>query len=91
MAKTALKKDNVLGQGSSYRRINDMGPPSYRGPNMCNYSTTNKVFFLKKRPPKPVLIRDPLRTSYVIYVVARQPRVGLGLLKEPFPGQPSSS
>ncbi|GFU00313.1 transposable element Tc3 transposase [Trichonephila clavipes] len=31
-------------QGRSYHRIsriNDTGPPSYKSPNMCNYSTTN--------------------------------------------------
>ncbi|GFT91476.1 hypothetical protein TNCV_4286251 [Trichonephila clavipes] len=34
----------------SYRRINDTGFPSYRGPNMCNYSPTNRAPVPKKRP-----------------------------------------
>ncbi|GFV41090.1 hypothetical protein TNCV_2666811 [Trichonephila clavipes] len=31
-----------LEQGRSYSCINDMGPRSYRGSNMCNYSLTNR-------------------------------------------------
>ncbi|GFW22584.1 hypothetical protein TNCV_1478811 [Trichonephila clavipes] len=31
-------------------RINDTGPPSNRGPNMCNYSTANKAFISIKGP-----------------------------------------
>ncbi|GFY35007.1 hypothetical protein TNCV_5043831 [Trichonephila clavipes] len=37
-------------QGCSYRRINDTGPTSYRGPNMCNYSPTHRAPISKKRP-----------------------------------------
>ncbi|GFW42566.1 hypothetical protein TNCV_4257601 [Trichonephila clavipes] len=45
------KKIVIFKQRRSYRRIssiNDAGPPSYWGPNMCNYSTTNKIFTSKK-------------------------------------------
>ncbi|GFX32663.1 hypothetical protein TNCV_888011 [Trichonephila clavipes] len=37
-------------QGHSYRRINrinDTGLPSYRGPNMCSYSRSNRAPHLK--------------------------------------------
>ncbi|GFT95922.1 hypothetical protein TNCV_312511 [Trichonephila clavipes] len=40
-------------QGRSYRRfshINDTGRLSYRGPNKCNYSATNRVLISKKEP-----------------------------------------
>ncbi|GFX18626.1 uncharacterized protein TNCV_3310871 [Trichonephila clavipes] len=39
-----------LNQGRSYygiSRINDKGPPSYKGHNMCNYSLTNRAFIPK--------------------------------------------
>ncbi|GFY12993.1 hypothetical protein TNCV_665591 [Trichonephila clavipes] len=40
-------------QGRSYRRIshiNDTGLPSYRGPNMCSYSPTDRILISKKGP-----------------------------------------
>ncbi|GFW70637.1 histone-lysine N-methyltransferase SETMAR [Trichonephila clavipes] len=43
----------ALRQGRSYRRIsriNDTGPPSYRGPNMYNYSPTTMASMSKKGP-----------------------------------------
>ncbi|GFV39356.1 hypothetical protein TNCV_1230581 [Trichonephila clavipes] len=33
-------------------RINDTGPSSYRGPNMCNYSPTNRALISKKAPQR---------------------------------------
>ncbi|GFU89088.1 hypothetical protein TNCV_2895361 [Trichonephila clavipes] len=42
-------------QGRRYRRmsrINDTGPSSYRGSNMCNYSPTNRVLISKKCPQR---------------------------------------
>ncbi|GFU95246.1 hypothetical protein TNCV_4308451 [Trichonephila clavipes] len=31
-----MRMTTELATGASYCRINDTGPPSYRGPNMCN-------------------------------------------------------
>ncbi|GFU90276.1 hypothetical protein TNCV_2114291, partial [Trichonephila clavipes] len=39
-----------LNQERNHRRINDMGSSRYRGTNMCNYSTTNRVLIPKKEP-----------------------------------------
>ncbi|GFX96170.1 hypothetical protein TNCV_2290591 [Trichonephila clavipes] len=44
---------DIVHQGRSYcriSRINDTGPSSYRGPNICNYTITNRAFFSKKGP-----------------------------------------
>ncbi|GFV79109.1 hypothetical protein TNCV_2612951 [Trichonephila clavipes] len=38
------------GQGRSYRRINDTGPPSFRGHHMCNYTTYNRALIFLKGP-----------------------------------------
>ncbi|GFS69915.1 hypothetical protein TNCV_3102111 [Trichonephila clavipes] len=54
---------NDLVQGRSSRRINDTGPPSYRSPNMCNYSPTNRAP-LSKKGPEGILIQSLLRASY---------------------------
>ncbi|GFU47740.1 hypothetical protein TNCV_4464911 [Trichonephila clavipes] len=50
--------------GRSYRRINDTGPPIYRGPKLCNSSPTNSAFISKKGPQKN-FDTGPLRTSCV--------------------------
>ncbi|GFY10352.1 hypothetical protein TNCV_2630291 [Trichonephila clavipes] len=61
--KTYEEGCNAFLQGCSYHRINDTVPPTYRGPNMCKYSTTNRAFFLIKGP-EGVLIRALHRASY---------------------------
>ncbi|GFW57197.1 ATP-dependent RNA helicase DHX8 [Trichonephila clavipes] len=51
--KKALDENGAEFTGRSYHRINhinDMGFPSYRGPNMCNYSPTNRTLISKKGP-----------------------------------------
>ncbi|GFV25034.1 hypothetical protein TNCV_885001 [Trichonephila clavipes] len=40
----------VSAQWRSYRRINDTGPRSYMGLNMCNYSPTNRALMIEKAP-----------------------------------------
>ncbi|GFU51842.1 hypothetical protein TNCV_3733551 [Trichonephila clavipes] len=56
----------IQNQGRSYRRIsriNDTGPPSYRGPNMCNCSRLIRLPCLKKDPER-IFIQGPLRATY---------------------------
>ncbi|GFW04905.1 hypothetical protein TNCV_4881401 [Trichonephila clavipes] len=53
-------------QERSYRciiRINITGPPSYRDPNMCNYSITKRAL-VSKKGSEGVLMRGPIGTSY---------------------------
>ncbi|GFU91475.1 hypothetical protein TNCV_2542431 [Trichonephila clavipes] len=50
-----------LDQGRSYRRINDTGALSYRGPNMGNYSLTNRASISKKEPRRNFDSRPPHR------------------------------
>ncbi|GFV14144.1 hypothetical protein TNCV_526181 [Trichonephila clavipes] len=40
----------VAGRKRSYRRIIDTGPPSYKVPNMCNCSPTNRALKSGKEP-----------------------------------------
>ncbi|GFX82623.1 hypothetical protein TNCV_1192981 [Trichonephila clavipes] len=49
-------------QRHSYRRIsriNDTGSPSYKGPNMCNFSPTNRVLISKKGSRRNFDTRPP--------------------------------
>ncbi|GFY18282.1 hypothetical protein TNCV_2046881 [Trichonephila clavipes] len=48
-------------QGRSYHRIKDTGPPSYRSPNMCNYSPTNRAPISKKGPEGILIQGTPQR------------------------------
>ncbi|PRD21807.1 UNVERIFIED_CONTAM: hypothetical protein NCL1_50790 [Trichonephila clavipes] len=64
----AVKKfrNRITYKGRYYRRINhinDTGPPSYRGSNMCYYSPNNRLPYLKEGY-EGILIQDPLRASY---------------------------
>ncbi|GFU00142.1 hypothetical protein TNCV_1989601 [Trichonephila clavipes] len=43
---------DVKPQGRSYHGINDTGPPSCMGSNMCNFSPTNRAPLSKKEPRK---------------------------------------
>ncbi|GFV78916.1 integrase catalytic domain-containing protein [Trichonephila clavipes] len=58
-------------QGHSYRRFSDTGPPSYRDPNMCNYSPTNRASISKKGPGS-ILIQGPFRASYACLHLVRE-------------------
>ncbi|GFW71993.1 hypothetical protein TNCV_4788811 [Trichonephila clavipes] len=40
----------IQSSGRGYRRINDTRPPSYRGPNVSNYSPTNRAPISKNGP-----------------------------------------
>ncbi|GFT51934.1 reverse transcriptase domain-containing protein [Trichonephila clavipes] len=44
-------------------RINDTGSPSYRGPNMCNYSPRNKALISKKRDLYSYTIHPDLKIA----------------------------
>ncbi|GFX03059.1 hypothetical protein TNCV_4288421 [Trichonephila clavipes] len=48
---------NTSPQGRSYHHINDMGLPSYRAPNTCNCSPTNKDSMSKEGPRRNLDIR----------------------------------
>ncbi|GFX38519.1 hypothetical protein TNCV_2344901 [Trichonephila clavipes] len=52
----------------SYRRIRDTEPPSYKGPNMCNYSPTNRVSYLKLGP-EGIVKQGPFRFGYASLLI----------------------
>ncbi|GFV52883.1 hypothetical protein TNCV_2875511 [Trichonephila clavipes] len=65
-SRDVLPRGGTSQDGRSYRRIshiNDTGAPSYRGPNVSNYSPTNSAP-ISKNGPEGNLIQGPLRASY---------------------------
>ncbi|GFX30540.1 hypothetical protein TNCV_3461911 [Trichonephila clavipes] len=71
----------ISNQGRNYRGINDTGPPSYRGSNMCNYSPLTRLPYLKKDPER-ILIQGPLGTSYASSECKKALRVIFGVSRQ---------